>query len=493
MTTAFFREHSMELKKFWKCPSCDNITRRRRDDNTPASPAGFRPSTEHLEVTNMSCDDSNHSSLGDTYTDTPVVQPPSLTINTTLITSEAAPLQAAETRNESITFDKFRQLLKMEIREMKESLTRTITDNIRDVLLNEFNTKITNLKLEVECNTASISEGQKQFEQKITTLDENIKNLQKENYSLKTELELLHKIIQNATRNAGSAVSETLDQSDFVNSKQVQPGPRLTSPVEPNLDSKCISIPLKKNYHSKTRPEERAPKISAYPSSSASATKHKLIILSSNNLYKICNIIENNDTLSKFDYCHYITPGGGIRKNIHQIQNKLSTYTLDDYCVILIGEEDLLWDDNYLDLVQQITISLIPIVNTNIIISCPTYSCGKPIYNSKVEDFNTLLRNDIPFHDKHFSFDSNLDLSFDMFSQRTGRLSNRGMANIFHHLGTFVSYNVQVMRSKPQPESVVKERKNMQKKISDYFILNQTNTTTKPDVSFEQSQDFFRE
>jgi uncharacterized small protein (DUF1192 family) len=71
---AFLREHGNELRKIWMCPKCDNITRKRRDDNTPASPAGLtglRQHTHALEDTNMSLDESNVSCLGDTLpTDT---------------------------------------------------------------------------------------------------------------------------------------------------------------------------------------------------------------------------------------------------------------------------------------------------------------------------------------------------------------------------------------------------------------------------------------
>lgn len=46
MTSAFYREKYHELSKRWTCPKCENSVRGRRNDDTPASPADFRPVNE---------------------------------------------------------------------------------------------------------------------------------------------------------------------------------------------------------------------------------------------------------------------------------------------------------------------------------------------------------------------------------------------------------------------------------------------------------------
>jgi hypothetical protein len=109
--------------------------------------------------------------------------------------------------------------------------------------------------------------------------------------------------------------------------------------------------------------------------------------------------------------------------------------------------------------------------------------------------FNAMLRSDVSFHDKHYSFDSNLDLSLYMFSSRTGRLNNRGMSNIIRHLGSFIASNVQANQVESKLELSAQGGKRKQKKISEYFKVNtpliQCSTKTdKPNK--EETNMFFR-
>ena len=72
-------------------------------------------------------------------------------------------------------------------------------------------------------------------------------------------------------------------------------------------------------------------------------------------------------------------------------------------------------------------------------------------------------------------FDSNLKLTYDMFSWNTGRLNNKGILNIFQNLKTLVKElslpctNTDVISSDTQ--SINNKETNLTAKNSDFFRL----------------------
>jgi dihydroneopterin aldolase len=197
MTSAQFRERKTELQTCWMCPSCDNTTRRNRNsDDAPASPAGiYRHSTQmqNSQITDMSIGDESDISkvLGDTVTDLTRshVQNPQFKFKSTQAHTEET--------DATITYDRFSQLIKAEFEAIKESLTKSITENIKNAVIKEFNTNMTNLKMEITHNTAVLTEEQAIFRGKINDISETIKKLQSENTKLQEALDGVTKQIAN--------------------------------------------------------------------------------------------------------------------------------------------------------------------------------------------------------------------------------------------------------------------------------------------------------
>lgn len=160
---------------------------------------------------------------------------------------------------------------------------------------------------------------------------------------------------------------------------------------------------------------------------------NKVCVISSNKRNNILYFAK--DALSnRFQVCHYLLPNMGIRELFSSLQTKVKDYTINDYCIILIGEEDFKETKNYSTLVTVIRRILLNIDHTNFIICLPTYKCNMGImYNWRVEKFNNLLYHDNLNYEYSFLLDSNLDLSFDydMFYRTTGVVNNYGIRKIF--------------------------------------------------------------
>ncbi|XP_047018966.1 uncharacterized protein LOC124629567 [Helicoverpa zea] len=166
----------------------------------------------------------------------------------------------------------------------------------------------------------------------------------------------------------------------------------------------------------------------------------KLCILSTNNKNKILTIAEK--TFPNYKVCHYLSPGCGIMKLIDNIDLKLKNYTMDDYCLIFIGEADFRQTNNYIDLTIAIRQTLSKINHTNVIICAPTFRLNgySTMYNGRIESFNSLLYLDACTHHYAYLFDSNYYLSYDykMFWKKYGIVNNYGMSNIFMNLGLMI-------------------------------------------------------
>lgn len=113
---------------------------------------------------------------------------------------------------------------------------------------------------------------------------------------------------------------------------------------------------------------------------------------------------------------------------------------MNDYCIIFVGEQDLINSDNSINLVNYIRESLLNITHTNKIICVPTYVCGALIYNYKVEMFNNLLTMDMQSNNYAYIFDTNRDLTLDMFSYHSGKITKYGIKNVFVSLMIFLEY-----------------------------------------------------
>ncbi|KAI8432084.1 hypothetical protein MSG28_004592 [Choristoneura fumiferana] len=130
-------------------------------------------------------------------------------------------------------------------------------------------------------------------------------------------------------------------------------------------------------------------------------------------------------------------------------KNRTTSYTKQDYCIVMVGEEDFDETQNYKRLVDQIKKKLETITNTNIIIAAPTYICGAPLYNARVEIFNKLLNHDMWSCKYGYGlfFDSNEDLTLDVFSENTGKLGNAGIRNLIKNIAEYLEAHQSKSRS----------------------------------------------
>lgn len=188
--------------------------------------------------------------------------------------------------------------------------------------------------------------------------------------------------------------------------------------------------------------------------------RNKICILSADNKNKLLNISEN--TFEQYDLCHYITPQGTMQLLLRGIKEKLSGFTLQDFCIILIGEEDFKITNKYFDIILLIRNMLQEVSNTNIIICTPTYKffTNNYLYNSRVETFNNLLYLDTITHGHAYFLDSNMNLNYDdtMFNKRTGVINYSGMQSIFNDIfkmtKDILSSNTDFHRSDNQVETL---------------------------------------
>lgn len=179
-------------------------------------------------------------------------------------------------------------------------------------------------------------------------------------------------------------------------------------------------------------------------------TKNKICILSSNNRNNITQTAENTFEAA-YDLCHYLLPNTNTERMLCNINTKLKDFTINDFCIILIGENDFRTTTAYFDLIFYIRSTLSEIKHTNVIICAPTYKYGRNnnIYNSRIENFNNLLYLDILAHEHAYFLDSNKNLScdFKMFDKLTGRLNNYGMSIIFtdiiNYINDIIKFDIQ--------------------------------------------------
>lgn len=167
----------------------------------------------------------------------------------------------------------------------------------------------------------------------------------------------------------------------------------------------------------------------------------KLCLISSFNQNKISQKVRNHFT-EEHDCCHYRVPGGDILQLSRGLQEKLEHFTLNDYCIIIIGETDFTVSKNYKELVNTLKQRIMSVQHTNVILCLPTYkhSFNSNIFNNRVKIFNDLLYRDNTLHQYCFLLDSNkhLQYSYNMFSRYSGKINIRGIQIILNDLDNLI-------------------------------------------------------
>lgn len=183
------------------------------------------------------------------------------------------------------------------------------------------------------------------------------------------------------------------------------------------------------------------------------SSRNKLCIVSANKTNSILSIAEQ--TFQNLQICHYLSPKCGLLQLISNLHEKLEDYSFNDYCVILIGEEDFQITKNYVEIVIELRKTLENIQHTNIILCLPTFKLSdySMMFNWRIETFNNLLYLDLLTHNYVTVLDSNFDLSYDftMFSKYNRKLNNQGMRNIFQNLLLLIN-DYQMSSSELEPD-----------------------------------------
>lgn len=318
----------------------------------------------------------------------------------------------------------------------------SVTGDLSRHSLPNINNQIQNIVIE------ELKEEVRVLREQLLGADNEIQKLLGETYTLRNELsdtrkkcDLYKKLLKGEAPLTPSRTP--VNKTKIV--KQVIPTAKFTDsdsssgPASKTCDSEFIDF---KVVETKNRSlfNERAAindlKSGKYNNVSA---KNKLLFLSSNNKNKITKIVTDGDYFPNFSFCHYIKPGVGVKHLLEDINSHLTHMTRHDYCVVLIGEDDFKRSNDLVALVQYIRESVKNITFTNLILACPTFICGRPLYNARVDIFNHLLFKDLNNYNKCFyAYDCNSNLKPEMFSMWSGKLSNSGMNNIIENL----DYNI---------------------------------------------------
>lgn len=170
-------------------------------------------------------------------------------------------------------------------------------------------------------------------------------------------------------------------------------------------------------------------------------TNTKICLVSSNTRNKL--LVTTQRTFPHTEICHYLIPNGGILQLLSGIENRLNDYTLNDFCVIFIGESDFEHTNDYPKLIEYIRQELQKVQHTNIIVCLPTFKCrvsGITLFTKRIEAFNNLIYLDNITHAYAYLLDSNKNLQYNytMFSKHSGRLNNYGLLTIFTELKELV-------------------------------------------------------
>lgn len=327
---------------------------------------------------------------------------------------------------ENITFRKTRTQSTSEILSNDESSTNNskidvTTSSMPNLSCDENNIQIQELKEQIV-----------QLTLQLNSAHEEVNNLSIENLELKTTIQKLtftHEGLGKATDKL------SVDIVTPRNSQKITT-PRSNSTKKTQKWNKVHSTPI--SQRSLTAPATQLQEKTTQPREPTTKLKlaRKICIISANKTNKILSIAEN--TFLNTELCHYILPSCGILQLISNINKKLEHFSKEDYCVILIGEEDFRKTTNYFDIIVEIRKTLQKIQHTNIILCLPTFNCNNysPMYNSRIETFNNLLYLDLHSYNYATLLDSNFELSYDhsMFYKRSGKLNNYGMYNIMSNI-----------------------------------------------------------
>lgn len=174
--------------------------------------------------------------------------------------------------------------------------------------------------------------------------------------------------------------------------------------------------------------------------------KPKICLLSSNKENKVLSIAQDVMPKNDFKLCHYLTPQASTLQMLTGLEDKLSNFTMKDYCIVLMSDQDILETKNYVALIKNIKEFLQEITHTNVIICTPTYhyGYGKDVINRKIYNFNELLLLNVQTHKYASLIDANkyLVYNYSMFHKPSGKINNAGLQTVFQNLSCLIKNGV---------------------------------------------------
>ncbi|XP_063530050.1 uncharacterized protein LOC134741269 [Cydia strobilella] len=171
MTQAYYREHSHELKISWRCPNCENVTRRRKNDDTPVRNQKCSPTLNDTTISIEELLDPNGDESSHGASDNPPAR-----ISPVI----APPTQHNQDNQQSITLDQFRTLL--------EANNKAIVAEMQGTIKKEISDAVHQLKQEITQNYSTLSTNQTTLKRELQKTNTKIDQLEKENRKLQTEL-----------------------------------------------------------------------------------------------------------------------------------------------------------------------------------------------------------------------------------------------------------------------------------------------------------------
>lgn len=313
--------------------------------------------------------------------------------------------------------------------------------------IEQFTMELDGAQMEIE----SLTTENKQLKNELTECRNIINNLAQKEISVESSpkvasnkksgkktkiIKKTKEIINNGTSN------DTVNSHNIANdeNKQTKETKIQASPPKKKQKNNSQQTQMNKVLTQTSTAAREHNKIQLSEESSIRIEKRKICLVSSDNKNKILsnaiNILENDIIL------HYCYPGVGIETLFKNLTGKLKNYSLNDYCILFIGQSDFDSTENYHSMVEYIRNQLKLITNTNIIICAPTFRYGHNVnlFNHRVEIFNNLLYLDVMTHEHAYLLDSNKNLSYSiaMFNKLSGKINMNGIRKILYDMKALI-------------------------------------------------------
>lgn len=424
-----FRIMTPANKKAFRCHHCLNKLLVKSTTNKAKSPLPESCLSQAKSPLPESCSSSDNLSeqeLSDSSTDTEI---PTLTNNST--EDESCVTIHDKFRVNIATENSFADL-PIEVNSNNLNLNTSSSINKTDYIIKELKERIEKL------------------EEKLEKAETKIENLKIENTTLfkkisdyEVAVNPLSPILNSTTKtNTQKKKYHNITKGTSMN-LNIERESKDTKDKQTDLDSKTTSyIPKKSTIGATTAKDNTKVTESTQIARDEKRNDRKMCLISSTTDNVILKLAENN--LHYSEVCHFKHPESKIRQLLHGIENKLKNFSVDDFCVIFIGEADFNDSVNLQETVNYIKISLRNVQHTNIIICLPTYKHTKfvNIFNKRIEMFNKLLYSDNLIYEYAYILDSNenLEYSFDYFTKTTGRINTYGYKTIFTNLNELVMF-----------------------------------------------------